>query len=67
MVSEDIIKEVEESDHFSILVEQTKNIPKKEQLSLLVRYYYNGVVQESVLEYQKAEHVDAASLTEKII
>ncbi|XP_034093508.1 zinc finger MYM-type protein 1-like [Gymnodraco acuticeps] len=67
IVREDIIKEVKESEHFFILADETKDMKKIEQLSLVVRYYYNGVVQESFLEYQQAEHLDAASLTKKII
>ncbi len=40
---------------------------KKEQMSIVLRYYYNGLIYESFLESQEAEKLDAAGLTEKII
>lgn len=67
MVKEEIIKEVKESGQFSVLVDETKDIRKQEQVSFVLRYYYNGAVYESFLEFQQAEKLDAASLTEKII
>lgn len=33
----------------------------------LIRYYYNGVVHESFLEFEVAEHLDAAALSDQII
>lgn len=67
MVKEEIIKEVKESAQFSVLVDETKDVKKKEQMSFVLRYYYNGVVHDSFLEFQEAEKLDAAGLTEKII
>ena len=40
---------------------------KKEQISLVLRYYYDGTVHESFLQFQHAEKLDAAGLTEKIV
>ncbi|KAF3840229.1 hypothetical protein F7725_018946 [Dissostichus mawsoni] len=59
MVQEGIIYEVKASEHFSVMADETKDASKKEQMSLVVRYYYDGVVQESFLEYLEAEHLDA--------
>ena len=36
-------------------------------MSFVLRYFYNGMVHESFLEFQEAERLDAAGLTEKII
>uniref|UniRef100_A0A3Q4M441 HAT C-terminal dimerisation domain-containing protein n=1 Tax=Neolamprologus brichardi TaxID=32507 RepID=A0A3Q4M441_NEOBR len=66
MVREDIIREVKESEYFSVIAE-TKDLKKTEQLSLVLRYYYNGAVQESFLEFQRASQLDAAGLTQNII
>lgn len=44
--------------NFFYLANETKDI---------VRYHYDGVVQDSCLEHHRAGHLDAASLTEKII
>ena len=67
MVRDEIIKEVKESEQFSVIVDETKDVKKKEQMSFVLRYFYNGMVHESFLEFQEAERLDAAGLTEKII
>lgn len=33
----------------------------------MLRYYYNGAIQESFLHFESAEKLDAAGLSEKII
>uniref|UniRef100_A0AAX7VMJ6 TTF-type domain-containing protein n=1 Tax=Astatotilapia calliptera TaxID=8154 RepID=A0AAX7VMJ6_ASTCA len=67
MVREDIIREVKESEYFSVIADETKDLKKTEQLTLVLRYYYNGAVQESFLEFQRASQLDAAGLTQNII
>ncbi|XP_041834348.1 zinc finger MYM-type protein 1-like [Melanotaenia boesemani] len=67
MVRSDIIKEVRESQVFSLLADETKDLSKKEQLSFVLRYYYDGAVHESFLDFQQADKLDAASLTTMII
>ena len=44
MVRTSIITEVAQSEAFSILVDETKDMSKKEQMSSVIRYYYNGSV-----------------------
>ena len=46
---------------------ETKDVSKKEQISFILRYYYNGVIKESFLHFEAAEKLDAAGLTEKIV
>lgn len=67
MVRISIIKEVKESGAFSILVDETKDKKKMEQMSFVLRYYYNGEIHESFLEFEVAEALDAESLSLKII
>lgn len=67
MVKEEIIQEVKTSKHFSAIVDETKDVQKKEQMSFVLRYYYNGAVHESFLEFEVAEHLDASALSDKII
>lgn len=47
MVRVDIIKEVKESQVFCVLADETKDMSKKEQLSFVLRFYYDGAVHES--------------------
>lgn len=67
MVREEIIQEVKESEVFSVIADETKDLKKKEQLSLVLRYYYNGAVHESFLDFQQATRLDAEGLKDKII
>lgn len=58
---------VMESEFVSIIADETKDLKKNEQLSLVLRYYYNGAVYESFLDFQRANQLHAEGLTHKII
>ena len=64
MVRNSIINEVAQSEAFSIMVDETKDISKKEQMSFVIRYYYNGSILESFLAFEAPERLDAASLSQ---
>ena len=67
MVRQKIIKEVKTSGEFAIMVDETKDICKSEQMSLVVRYFYKGEIKESFLQFESAQNLDAASLSAKIL
>uniref|UniRef100_A0A3B3HAC2 TTF-type domain-containing protein n=1 Tax=Oryzias latipes TaxID=8090 RepID=A0A3B3HAC2_ORYLA len=67
MVRSSITGEVAESEAFSILVDETKDMSKKEQMSFVIRYYYNGSVCECFLAFEAAQRLNAAALSQKII
>ena len=67
MVRNSIINEVAQSEAFSIMVDETKDISKKEQMSFVIRNNYNGSILESFLAFEAPERLDAASLSQKII
>ena len=56
---------MKESEVFSVIADETKDLKKKEQLSLVLRYYYNGAVHESFLDFQQATRLDAEGLRTK--
>ncbi|KAG7160201.1 Zinc finger MYM-type protein 1-like 4 [Homarus americanus] len=56
------MKEVKESEVFSVIADKTKDLKMKEQLSLKLRYYYNGAIHESFLDFQQATLLDAKEL-----
>lgn len=49
------------------MVDETKDLSKKEQMSFVIRYYYNGSVCESFLAFEAAQRLNAAALSQKII
>jgi hypothetical protein len=66
--SSSIINEVKEGKVFSLMADETKDLKKREQISLMLRYYCcAGAVKESFLHFQSADRLDAAGLTDKII
>lgn len=67
MVRDQIIMEVKESIYFSILVDETKDISHKEQLSFVVRFFANKKVNECFLDFKPANGLDAKSLSELIL
>lgn len=67
MVCTSIISEVAQSEVFNILIDETKDPNRKEQMSFVIRYYYNGSVCESFLGFEAAQCLDAAALSQKII
>uniref|UniRef100_A0A3B5RDB6 DUF4371 domain-containing protein n=1 Tax=Xiphophorus maculatus TaxID=8083 RepID=A0A3B5RDB6_XIPMA len=67
MVQKEIIAEVKQSEVFSVLADETRDLQKKEQISLVVRYYYSGAIHESFLHFQSAESLDAVDLTKMIV
>lgn len=67
MVRTSITTEVAQSEAFSILVDETKDMSKKEEMSFVIRYYYNGSVRESFLAFEAAQCLDAAALSQKIV
>lgn len=49
------------------MADETKDVKKKQQISLVLRYYYRRAVKESLLQFEAAEHLNAAGLANKII
>lgn len=62
LVLDAISDEVRQAEFYGIMVDETKDITKQEQLSVVVRYYLNGTVFERFLGYTSAENLDAKSL-----
>ena len=61
MVRTSIISEVPQSEAFSIMVDEIKDISKKEQMSLVSNCNYNGSICERFLTFEAAERLDAAA------
>ncbi|KAL3201357.1 hypothetical protein MRX96_042957 [Rhipicephalus microplus] len=57
-----IKEEMKSSQCFALIVNETKDLSKTEQLSVVVRYYLNGAVFERFLGFRNAEQLDAKSL-----
>ena len=67
MVLSSITAEVKDSCYFTLIADETKDVSKREQLSIVLRYVYKGIVHERFLAFVHAHHLDASSLSEYII
>lgn len=61
-----IVEEVKEAGYFSILVDETKDLSKKEQLAILVRYTLHGHIKERAIGTYHMKDLCAESLATAI-
>lgn len=62
MILSKISSEVNCVSCFSIMVNETKDVTKTEQLSIVIRYYYQGEIKERFLGFTPLKTLDANSL-----
>ncbi|GBL85635.1 hypothetical protein AVEN_193102-1 [Araneus ventricosus] len=66
-VKNKIFEEMQAAEYFAILADEPKDLSKKEQLSIAVRYLYDGNIHEEFLCIEELETLDAEGLSSKII
>ncbi|XP_050548616.1 zinc finger MYM-type protein 1-like [Daktulosphaira vitifoliae] len=66
MIHNQIIDELEKCLYFSIIVDETQDITKVEQLSVILRYYLDGIVYERFMGFKAAQSLTASSLFQYI-
>ena len=64
MVREQIVEELKQSVYFSVLVDETKDVSRREQLSFVIvqRFFANKQINECFVDFKPAEGLDAKSL-----
>ncbi|XP_076308518.1 zinc finger MYM-type protein 1-like [Tachypleus tridentatus] len=67
MIRKDISKEVMEAEHFALIMDETKDVSKQEQLSIVVRNLHQQSLHEEFLDFTAAESLDADALLKKIM
>ena len=72
MVREKISEEVRQAQHFALMVDETKDVSKKEQISIVLRYLnydekdHQYHIHEEFLHFIPADGLDAQSLLESV-
>ena len=61
-----IMSEVKTARYYTLVVDKTKNVSKQKQLSLVLRYVYEGVAHERFISYTHCEGLHASALTKYI-
>ncbi|KAI4831036.1 hypothetical protein KUCAC02_002637 [Chaenocephalus aceratus] len=62
MVRDQISGEVQEAGAFALMVDESKDVSQKEQVSVAVRYIHNDGIQEEFLHLTPADELDTDSL-----
>ena len=62
-----ITAELQEASFYTIIADETKDISKREQLSIVLRYVNNAIFRECFLGFVHAHKLDASSLSENIL
>ena len=63
MVREQILDEVKKSKYFSLLVDESKDMSKREQISIVLRFFHDRNINECFLDFKPANGLDAKSLS----
>ena len=66
MVREIICTQVRDAVYFSLLIDETKDISKKEQMSVVLCYLQNGKIYKRFIGFVHISSLDVASLVEYI-
>ena len=61
-ILDEIIRRVKEVELYAIMADETPDLSRKEQLFILVRYVWNGVVEERLLAVKPMEETTAEAL-----
>ena len=66
MVLKIIGTEVKEAENFAVLADETRDAGKKEQLSVVVRYFHNDMIKERFLGFQSCASLNSESLLQYV-
>ena len=65
-IKKDIAREFSQAGCFAIMVDETKDCSKSEQLSFVTRYVHGGMIKEEFIGFEKAEGLKADCMNLKI-
>lgn len=66
-IKNEIAQEVSKAKYFALIVDESKDISKTEQLSFVLRYVFENVIHEEFLGFCAASKLDAESLVQSIL
>ena len=64
MIREVICTDIRDVVYYSLLVDESKDVSKKEQMSIMLRYVQEGNVHERFIGFVHISKLDANSLTQ---
>lgn len=67
LIVKDIKEEITEAKYYSIIADESKDLSKKEQLTLVLRYVYKGLIHEEFLGFTLATDLTSNGLKDFIV
>jgi len=67
MILQNLASEVGSANYFSVLADECKDLSKKEQVSVIVRYLFDSSIHEEFIGMTETESLNAAGLTDTIV
>ena len=67
MIRDKISKELHSSTYYSVMVDESKDVSGKEQLSVVVRYLYQNNIHEEFLDFARLRELNANYLKDKLV
>ena len=67
MVVQEISSEICSAQYFSVLADESKDMSKKEQVSVIVRYLFRGSIHEEFVGLTETQSLNAQGLTDTIV
>lgn len=67
LVLDEIATELSEAKYFSIMADETKDLSKKEIVSICIRYLFNDAIHEEFIGLEEAENLSATGLKNSIL
>jgi hypothetical protein len=67
IILQEIASEIGSVQYFSVLADESKDLSKKEQVSVIVRYLFNGSIHEEFIGLTEAHGLNAGGLTDTIV
>ena len=67
LVLSKITEEVRKACHYTLIVDETKDVSKREQISLVLHYVHEGNIYERFISYSHAQKLNASAITDYIL
>lgn len=66
-IRSDILREIEQANFYTVIADEVRDVSNKEQLSIAIRYVFNGTVHESFMDFVEVERITGEVLASTIL
>ena len=66
-ITEKIVDQIKAAEYFTVIADGTGDISRSEQLSICVRYFFDGKIREEFVGFTELTEFDASSISKSIL